>query len=114
MNTHSLPSKPPVEAEPSEWRVKRSPLREALAAGFMVIGVVVLVYTLFPWINPIQYRLNTTGDESLVARTFIGGGATAALLWAAFLFNRRATTPQEDLQKETQQDGRGVGDKPLN
>jgi hypothetical protein len=114
MNPHSPPLKQPVEAEPSELRVKKNPLREALAAGFMVIGVVALVYTLFPWINPIQYRLNTTGDESLVARTFIGGGITAALLWAAFWFNRRATAQQEDRQEKAQQAGRGDGDKPPN
>lgn len=112
MSPYSPPSKPRVEAEPSESRVKRSPLREGLAAGFMVIGVVALVYTLFPWINPIQYRLNTTGDESLVTRTIIGGGATAALLWVAFFLNRKETAPQEDRQKEAQQAGRGDGDKP--
>jgi hypothetical protein len=56
----------------------------------MMIGVVALVYTVFPWINPIQYSMNTTGDESLLIRTLVGGGATAALLWTAFHFNRRA------------------------
>ena len=97
MNPYSPQSKPPLETESSVSVGKGSPLREALAAGFMMIGVVAMVYTLFPWINPIQYSKNSKGDESLMIRTFIGGGATAALLWAAFYFNRqvkRAAPPK--------------------
>jgi uncharacterized membrane-anchored protein len=90
MNPYLPPSKPPLEAEQSESQGKRSPLREALAAAFMMVGVVALVCTLFPWINPIQYSMSTTGNVSLLIRTLVGAAATAALLWTAFHFNRRA------------------------
>lgn len=90
MNPYAPPSQPSPDPAPSETRHKGHPLSEALAAGFMVIGAIALVATLFPWINPTQYGMNTTGDESLPVRTFIGGSASASLLWAAFYFNRRA------------------------
>lgn len=92
MNPYTPPSKPPTDAEPSGSQAGKSPLREALAATFMVIGVVALVYTLFPWINPPQFRMNPTGPESLPIRSLVGGCATLISLGGAFHFNRRAKT----------------------
>ncbi len=90
MNPYSPPSKPPTDDAPPESNDKRSPLREALAVGFMVIGALALVYALFPWINPTQYRMNSTGGESLLIRTLVGVAAAVPPLWAAFHFNKRS------------------------
>ncbi|MDB4673840.1 hypothetical protein OAF27_03390 [Verrucomicrobiales bacterium] len=89
MNPYSPPKEGALEKNPQDAPPKRHPLHEALAAGLMVFGAVALVYTLFPWINPIQYEMNATGDESIWVRSVIGGGVSAILLWGAFFFNQK-------------------------
>lgn len=71
-------------------KVKRRPLREALAAGLMITGACAVVWTIYPWLNPQQYRYSSVGDDSILIRTLIGGGISVVLLWLAFHFNKAA------------------------
>lgn len=89
MNPYKPPRDGSLEEESHDAEPKRNLFHEAMAAGLMIFGAVALVYTLFPWINPIQYEMNASGDESMWGRLVIGGGVTAALLAGAFHFNRK-------------------------
>ena len=88
MNPYLPPSKDPSPEEDVESKLKRHPLREVLAATFMLAGATAVVVTGYSFLIVNQFRLTPVGDGSALGGPLIGTVVSTLLLWAAFRCNR--------------------------
>ncbi|HWY74569.1 MAG TPA: hypothetical protein VN281_03075 [Verrucomicrobiae bacterium] len=83
--------------------MKKSLLYEILAAVTAMVGVVLLVFTDYPIINPIQYGIDNHRETAPVSRFILGIPVSLVILSVAWYFNRRAQKlkrNEEDVEHE--------------
>ena len=70
--------------------MKKSIPYELIAATLMMVGVVLLVFTFYPNINPIQYQIDNQQETAPMSRYIFGTPVSLLILAAAWYFNRAA------------------------
>jgi hypothetical protein len=88
MNPYLPPSKDPLPDEEVEPKLERHPVREVLAAIFMLAGATAVVVTGYSFLTVNQFRLTSVGEGPALGGPLIGTVVSTLLLWAAFRFNR--------------------------
>jgi hypothetical protein len=76
--------------------MKKSLSCEILAAVTAMVGVVLLVFTYYPIINPIQYRIDNHRETAPVSRFILGTPVSLLMLSGAWYFNRKTQKLKRD------------------
>lgn len=63
---------------------------EIIASSLAMFGIIVLICSFFPIINPSHYEVTFEYNEFGISRYILGGVLTGALFWFANRFNRKA------------------------
>ena len=69
---------------------------EIVAAVSAMLGAVLLVFTYYPVINPIQYRFDNHHELAAVSRYILGTPFSLLILSGAWYFNRKAQGLKRD------------------
>jgi hypothetical protein len=69
--------------------MKKSIPYEILTALTGVAGAILLVFTYYPIINPMQYRIDNDRETAPVGRFIIGTPVSLLILSGAWYFNRK-------------------------
>ena len=76
--------------------MKKSMSYEVLATVSAMIGAVLLVFTYYPIINPIQYRIDNHRETAPMIRFLLGTPISLLILSVTWYFNRKAQTLKRD------------------
>lgn len=63
---------------------------EIIATSLAMFGVIVLVFSFFPIINPSHYKVGNQNSDFGISRYASGAVAAGALFWFSSRFNKRA------------------------
>jgi hypothetical protein len=75
------------------WKTKPY---EILAAVLAMFGAVLLVFTYYPFINPIQYGLDNGNESAPLSRYILGTPVSFLMLSGGWLCNRKARKMKGD------------------
>jgi len=70
--------------------MKKSVVFEIMATVSAMVGVVLLVFTYYPVINPIQYRIDNHRETPPVSRFIVGTPFSLLILSGAWYLNCKA------------------------
>jgi predicted Co/Zn/Cd cation transporter (cation efflux family) len=76
--------------------MKKSIPYELVAATLMMVGAVLLVFVFYPYINPVQYRIDNHRETAPMSRYIFGTPVSVLILRAAWYFNRKARRLKRD------------------
>ena len=76
--------------------MKKSVPYEILAAVTAMAGVVLLVFTYYPIINPIQYGIDNQRETAPATRFILGTPVSLLILSGAWYFNRKTQKLKRD------------------
>jgi hypothetical protein len=63
---------------------------ELIAAISVTLGAVMLAYTYYPFLNPLQFQLDNPGSTGFIWRLVIGTPISLFILLSAWRFNLKA------------------------
>src|SRR6266852_9870150 len=69
---------------------------EIVGAVSAMLGAVLLVFTYYPVINPIRYRIDNHHEPAPVSRYILGTPVSLLILSGAWYFNRKAQKLKRD------------------
>jgi glycerol uptake facilitator-like aquaporin len=69
--------------------MKKSIPYEILAMASAMVGAVLLVFTFYPVINPIQYRIDNDRETAPVSRYIFGAPVSFLIVSGAWYLNRK-------------------------
>jgi hypothetical protein len=61
-----------------------------------MVGAILLVFTYYPNINPIQYRIDNHRETAPISRYILGTPASLLILSGAWYFNRKTQKLKRD------------------
>lgn len=76
--------------------MKKSAPYETVAAISAMLGAILLVFTYYPVINPIQYRLDNDKESASPSRYIFGTPASILILSGSWFFNLKARRLKRD------------------
>jgi hypothetical protein len=83
--------------------MKKSIPYEILAMTSAMVGAVLLVFTYYPVINPIQYRIDNHRETAPVSRYILGTPVSLLILSGAWYLNRKTQKLKRD-EKDSKHD----------
>jgi predicted Co/Zn/Cd cation transporter (cation efflux family) len=81
--------------------MKKTMLFKILAVLLAMSGAILLVFTYYPIINPIQYRIDSHGETVQARRLLVGTPVSLMILSGAWYFNRKTRKLKSDFGERT-------------
>ena len=81
--------------------MKKTMLYEIFAVVLAMTGAILLVFTYYPIINPIQYRIDSHGETVQATRLLVGTAISLMILSGNWYFNRKTRKLKSDFAERT-------------
>jgi hypothetical protein len=81
--------------------MKKTMLFKILAVLLAMSGAILLVFTYYPIINPIQYRIDSHGETAQARRLLVGTAISLMILSGGWYFNRKTRKLKSDFAERT-------------